>query len=151
MGETQNLRNNRVEKYDPIYGRFVRDIKTTDIINIFKKGTATSSDTITWDMVTYTTDANHALYPYIFGAHACGITSCPQIVMYGPDSTTLIAIQTDNTGQGYHIGTGCECPLTRIAPSSTITLTMHGMTSTTDTICAWVVAKREPIVSIVEN
>jgi len=149
-GESQNLRNNRVEKYDPVYGRFVRDVKTTDIVNIFAKASPTSSDTITWDMATYTTDANHALYPYIFGVHACGITSCPQVYMVNGTST-IMAIQSDNLGDGQNLVTGCECPLTRIAPSSTITLTVNNMTSTTDTVCAFIVAKREPIVSVVEN
>jgi len=102
-------------------------------------------------MVTYTTDANHAVFPYIFGAHHCGVTSCPQFLIYGPDSTTLMAFQTDVIGQGYHIVTGCECPLTRIAPSSTITISVLNATNTTDTYCAWIVAKREPIVAIVEN
>ena len=77
MGETQNLRTNRVDKYDPLVGRFIRDIKTTDIVNIFAKGTPTSNDTISWDMVTYTTDAYSQIFPYIFGAHHCGVTTCP--------------------------------------------------------------------------
>lgn len=151
MGETQNLRNNRKEKYDPIYGRFVRDIKTTDIVNIFAKASPTSNDTLDWNMITYTTDANHAVFPYIFGAHACGICSCPQFFMFN-GTTTIMAIQTDNTGEGQNIVTGCECPFTRIAPSSTLSIHMVNVGAcTADTFCAFIVAKREPIVAVVEN
>ena len=150
MGETQNLRINRKDKYDPLYGRFVRDCKVTDIINLFEKTTLTSSDTAAFDLVTYNNDANHAVFPYIIGAHVCGVTSCPQFFMVNGTST-IIALQTDNTGQGYTVVTGCDCPLTRVAPSSAITISMNGFLSTTDTVCAWLVAKREPIVSVVEN
>ncbi len=151
MGETQTTRHPRVEKYDPLKGRFIRDIKTTDIINIFAKASPTSNDTLSWDMVTYTTNAYVNLYPYIFGAHHCGTATCPQFLVYGPDSTTLMAIQTDNTGEGYTIVTDCNCPLTRIAESSTITITVLNATNTTDTYCAWIVAKREPTLSVVED
>ncbi len=151
MGETQNLRIKRVEKYDPTKGRYIRDMKTTDIVNIFKKGSPTSNDTLSWDMATYTTDANSQIFPYIFGAHHCGITTCPQFIVYGPSATTLMAFQTNINGEGYHIVTGCDCPLTRIAESSTITITVLNATCTTDTYCAWIVAKREPILTVVED
>ncbi len=151
MGETQNLRTNRIDKYDPLVGRFIRDIKTTDIINIFAKGSPTSNDTVSWDMVVYTTDAYNQIFPYIFGAHHCGVTTCPQFIVYGPSSDTLMAFQTNINGQGYHLVTGCDCPLTRIAPSSTITINVPNATNTTDTYCAWIVAKKEPILSLVED
>ena len=148
-GESQNLRNNRKEKYDPLYGRFVRDMKVTDIVNLYAKAAATSSDTITWDMATYTTDANHAVYPYIFGVHVCGVSTCAQIsILNGTD--TVMTLMPGPYGSD-DIVTGCECPFTRIGPSDTLTIHARFMTSTTDTICAWLVAKREPIVSIVEN
>lgn len=149
MGETQNLRNNRKEKYDPKYGRFVRDIKTTDIVNIFAKSAAGASNTAGWDMTSTVNDANHALYPYIFGAHHCGTSSCPQFVML-VNSTTVMAIQTDDLGEGQNLVTDCECPLTRVAPSSTITIYVPSAVAT-DTYCAFIVAKREPNVSVVEN
>jgi len=151
MGETQNLRNNRIEKYDALYGRHVRDIKTTDIINIFAKESPTDSDTVEWNMVTYTTDANHAVYPYIFHAHNCGICTCAQ--MYLMNGTDTVACLMPGPNDHDTIITGCDCPFTRIAPSSTLTIRMEGVTSacTADTYCAWVVAKREPIVSVVEN
>ena len=149
MGETQNLRNNRVEKYDPIYGRFVRNIKTTDIINLFAKSASGVANTAGWIMTTYETDANHALYPYIFGAHHCGTSSCPQFVML-VNGTTAMAIQTDVNGEGQNLVTDCECPLTRVAPNSTLAIFVPTAVAT-DTYGAFIVAKREPIVPIVEN
>ena len=151
MGETQTTRHPRVEKYDPLKGRFIRDIKTTDIINIFAKASPTSTDTISWDMVTYTTDAYSNLYPYVFSAHHCGTDTCPQFIVYGPNSTTIMAIQTDNNGEGYTIVTDCNCPLARVAESSTITISVLNATNTTDTYCAWIVAKKEPLLSVVED
>ena len=150
MGETQTTRHQRVEKYDPLKGRFIRDIKTTDIINIFAKASPTSNDTLSWDMVVYTTDAYSNLYPYIFGAHHCGTATCPQFVVLN-DSTTAIAIQTDNNGEGYTVGSHCECPLMRVAESSTITIHVANATNTTDTYCAWIVAKKEPTLGVVED
>ena len=150
MGETQNLRTMRVDKYDPLKGRFCRDIKTTDIINIFAKASPTSNDTVSWDMVTYTTDANVNLYPYIIGGHHCGTATCPQFIILN-NSSTAMAFQTDQTGQGYDIVTNCNCPLMRVAESSEITIHVPNATNTTDTYCAFIIAKREPILSVVED
>ena len=146
MGETQNLRHNRVEKYDPLTGRFVRDIKTTDIVNVFGKGSPAAANTVAWDQTTVTTDANTILFPYIFSAHA---TTAGQVVMYA-DGSTIASLLVDGTNQESII-TNCNCPITRIGPSSTITLTWLNATATADTYCAWVVAKREPIISKVED
>lgn len=151
MGETQTTRHPRVEKYDPLKGRFIRDIKTTDIINIFGKGSPTASDTASWDIVTYTTDAHSNLYPYIIHCHHDGTATSPQFIVYGPDSATAMAIQCDQNGEGYTIVTDCNCPLMRVAESSTITITVLNATNTTDTYCAWITAKKEPTLSIVED
>ncbi len=69
MGETQNLRQQFVLKYDPLYGRFSRVIKTTDLPDIGHKAapTATSTD---FELDNYVVDANHALFPYIFTVHS---------------------------------------------------------------------------------
>ncbi len=148
-GETQNLRTNRIDKYDPLYARYSRYIKTTDIPDIGHKAvpTATSTD---WDMATYTTDANHALYPYIFTVHSTNTAA--QFIIYNGATTTALSLQVDSTGS-QSIVTGCDCPLMRIAPSSTLTITVPGefIDNLTDTYAAFVVAKREPIPSVVEN
>jgi len=62
-----------------------------------------------------------------------------------------MAIQTDNNGEGQNIVTSCDCPLTRVAESSTITINILGATNTTDTYSAFIVAKKEPILTKVEN
>ena len=45
MGETQSLRHVRIDKYDPLYGRFSREIKTTDIVVVGGKTTPSSTAT----------------------------------------------------------------------------------------------------------
>ncbi len=152
MGETQNLRAVRVDKYDPLKGRYIRDIKTTDIVNIYEKASPTSNDTVSWDMVTYTTDANSQIFPYIFGAHHCGTSTCPQFILQnGTGTVDIMALQTDINGEGQNLVTGCNCPLTRVGESSQILIHVNNATNTTDTYCAWLVAKREPILSVVED
>jgi len=149
MGETQNLRQTFTLKYDPLYGRFSRHIKTTDIPNLGAKSapSATSTD---WDMITYTTDANHALFPYIFTVHSTNTAA--QFIMYNGETSTTLSLQVNDT-ENTTIVTSCDCPLTRIAPSSTLTVTVPGalINNLTDTYAAFVIAKREPIPSVVEN
>jgi len=150
MCETQNLRTNRRDKYDPLKGRFIRDIKATDIVNIYSKEVATTNDTVSWDLVTpYVVGANTDLYPYIFGAHHGGTDSCPQFALV-VDTTTIMALQADAVGQGQNLVTGCNCPLTRVAEGSTIEVIVPYAVAG-DTYCAWLVCKREPILSVVEN
>ena len=149
MGETQNLRQNFVLKYDPLYGRFSRVIKTTDLPDIGHKAVPTTTLT-DWDMATYTTDANHALYPYIFSVHSTNTAA--QFIVYKGGTTTALSLQVDSTGS-QTIVTGCDCPLMRIAPSSTVTITVPGefITNTSDTYACFLISKREPIPSVVEN
>jgi len=49
--------------------------------------------------------------------------------------------------------TGCDCPLMRIAPSDTVTITVPGdlITTTADVYAAFLISKKEPIPSVVEN
>ena len=149
-GETQNLRANRIDKYDPLYARYSRYIKTTDIPDIGHKAvpTATSTD---WDIETYTTDANHALFPYLITVHSTNTAA--QFIFYKDGTTTAMSIQVNDTENTTIVAPDCECPLMRIAPSSTLTITIPGefINNLTDTYAAFVVAKREPIPSVVEN
>lgn len=149
MGETQNLRTERVDKYDPLYGRYSRVIKTTDIPNIGAKAVPTVTLTA-WDMVTYTTDANHALFPYIFTVHSTNTAA--QFIVYIDDTTTALSLQVDSK-ESVSLVTGCDCPLMRIAPSSEVKITVpaHLVTNTSDTWAAFLISKREPIPSVVEN
>jgi len=149
MGETQNLRAVRVDKYDPLYGKYSRYIKTTDIPNIGHKAapTATLTD---WDMITYTTDANHALFPYIFTVHSTNTAA--QFIVYKAGTTTALSLQVDSR-RTESLVTSCDCPLMRIAPSSSVKITVPGhlITNTSDTYAAFLISKKEPIPSIVEN
>lgn len=149
MGETQNLRTKRVDKYDPVYGRYSREIKTTDIPDIGDKTvpSATSTD-LTLD--TYTTDANHALFPYIFTVHSTNTAA--EFIVYKDGTTTALSLEVDSTGS-QSIVSGCNCPLMRIAPSSTVSIVVPGhlIDNTTDTYAAFLISKQEPIPSVVEN
>jgi len=149
MGETQNLRTNRIDKYDQLYGRFSRDIKVTNIPNIGHKAACTTTLT-DWDMCTYTTDANHALFPYIFTVHSTNTAA--QFIVYKAGTTTALSLQVDS-GRTESLVTDCNCPLMRIAPSSTVTITVPGhlITNTSDTYAAFLISKLEPIPSVVEN
>lgn len=149
MGETQNLRTNRVDKYDPLYGKYSRVIKTTDIPDIGHKAACTTTLT-DWDMITYTTDANHALFPYIFTVHSTNTAA--QFIVYKGATTTALSLQVNDT-ENTTIVSHCDCPLMRIAPSDTVTITVPGhlITNTSDTYAAFLISKQEPIPSIVEN
>jgi len=150
MGETQNLRTTRIDKYDPLKGRYIRDIKATDIINIYSKEVATTNDTVSFDLVLpYEVGANTDLYPYIFGVHHCGTDTCPQFALV-VDTTTIMALQTGAVGEGQNLVTGCNCPLTRVAEGSEIEVIVPYAVAG-DTYCAWLVCKREPILSVVED
>jgi len=148
MGETQNLRAVRVDKYDPVYGKYSRVIKTTDIPSVGHKGvpSATAPD---WEMVTYTVDEDHALYPYIFTVHSTNTAA--QFIVYD-GTTTVLSLQVDSTG-AQSIVTDCDCPLTRIAPEGTLKIKVpeHVINNLTDTYSAFLICKKEPIPSIVEN
>lgn len=149
MGETQNLRTVRVDKYDPLYGRYSRYIKTTDLPNIGHKAAPTATNT-NWDMVTYTVDASHALFPYIFTVHSTNTAA--QFIVYIGNTTTALSLQVDSK-RSESLVTGCDCPLMRVAPSSSVKITVPGaiITNTSDTYAAFLISKKEPIPSIVEN
>lgn len=151
MGETQNLRTNRIDKYDPLYGRYSRYIKTTDMPDIGYKGAPTDADTAGWEMVTYTTDASHALFPYLFTVHSTNTAA--QFIVYKAGTTTALSIQVNDTENTTITAPDCECPLMRIAPSSTVSIYVPGhlISNTTDTYAAFLISKQEPIPSVVEN
>jgi len=149
MGETQNLRHVRVDKYDPKYGRFKRYIKTSDIPDIGHKAVPTTTS-IDWDMATYTVDSTHELFPYLFTVHSTNTAA--QFIVY-KNSTTALSIQVNDRENTTIVAPDCECPLMRAAPSDTVKITVPGtfITNTSDTYAAFLISKREPIVSEVEN
>ncbi len=150
MGETQNKRAVWIDKYDPLYGRWAREIKATDIPDIGHKAVPTTTNT-DWDMDTYTTDANHALFPYLFTVHSTNTAA--QFIVYKGASTTALSIQVNDTENTTVASPGCDCPLMRIGPSDTVTITVPGtfITNTADTYAAFLISKREPLPAVVEN
>lgn len=149
MGETQNLRQEFVLKYDPLVARFVRDIKTTDIPDIGGKETPTATST-DLELDEYVVPANHALYPYIFTVHSTNTAA--QFIIYKNATTTALSLQVDST-RSESLVTNCNCPFTRFAPSDTVTIVVPGdlITNTSDIYSGFLIAKQEPIPSVVEN
>ncbi len=149
MGETQNLRTERVDKYDPLYARYSRYIKATDLPDIGGKQapTATSTDLV---LDTYTVDDEHALFPYIFTVHSTNTAA--QFIVYKDLTTTALSLQVDSL-RSESLVTGCDCPLMRIAPSGTVSIVVPGhlIDNITDTYSAFLISKLEPIPSVVEN
>ncbi len=150
MGETQNLRAVRVDKYDQNYGRFKREIAATNIPQIGHKAVPTTTST-DWDMVTYTVGAGFELSPYLFTAHSTNTAA--QFIVYKNSTTTALSIQVNDTENTTVQSPGCECPLMHLAPSDTVTITVPGtfITNTSDTYAAFLISKLEPIVTTVEN
>ncbi len=150
MGETQNLRNNRVEKYDQNYGRFKREIKATNLPHIGHKAAPTTTST-DWAMDTYVVDANHELFPYLFTCHSTNTAA--QFILYKNNTTTALSIQVNDTENTTVQSPGCDCPLTRYAPLDTVSIVVPGafLTNTSDTYAAFLISKLEPIVAVVEN
>lgn len=149
MSEQQNLRQNFVLKYDPLYARFSREIKTTDIPNIGYKGVSTVTAE-NWDMFTYTVDDDHALFPYIFTVHSSNTAA--QFVVLIDTTTTALSLQVDSL-RSESLVTDCECPLMRVAPGEEVKITVpgHVIDNFTDTYAAFLIAARQPIPSVVEN
>lgn len=149
MGETQNLRQQIVLKYDPLVGRYIREIKTTDIPHIGHKAAPTTTST-DWVMDTFVNDANHNVFPYIFTVHSTNTAA--QFIVYKNSTTTALSLQVDSTAS-QSLVTGCNCPFFRIAPSDTVTIVVPGhiLTNTSDTYASFLISKREPLVSVVEN
>ncbi len=150
MGETQNLRVARIDKYDPNYGRFKREIKVTDIPQIGHKAAPTTTST-DWEMDEYIVDANHELFPYLFTAHSTNTAA--QFIIYKNSTTTALSIQVNDTENTTVQSPGCACPLMRLAPLDTVTIVVPGalITNTSDTYSAFLVGSLEPLVSVVEN
>ncbi len=152
MSETQNLRHNRTEKYDPLTGRFIRDIKGTDIIVCGGKQRPAVTDTNTWwDFATITTDAYSQLFPFLFTGH--GTNTRSQFILIRGASETMGSIQMNGTENQTVQSPDCGCPLFRVAPSSTVRILIPPdiTTSTVDTYAAFLYMKKEPIITFAED
>lgn len=146
MGETQNLRQIRVDKYDALLGRYMRDVKATDIVIVGNKGTPTT--TADWDIDSETTDADTQLFPYLFTVHSTN-TAAQFIVYVG--ASTMSSLQVDSTANQTLQAPGSDTPIFRVPASSTVKITVTGITSTADIYAAFLYCKREPLLTVAEN
>ncbi len=151
MSETQNLRHQRVEKYDPLTGRYKRAIKGSDIIICGGKQRPAVTDTATWwTFATLTTDAYSELFPFLFTGHSTHTRA--QFILIRGANETVGSIQMNGTENQTINSPDCECPLFRVAPSSTVRILVPPdiCTSTVDTYAAFLYLKKEPTVNYAE-
>ena len=146
MGETQNLRVVRVDKYDALLARYMRDVKCTDIVVVGNKGTPTT--TADWIIGTETVDADTQLFPYLFTVHSTN-TAAQFIVHVG--TSTVSSLQVDSTANQTLQAPGCDCPIFRVPAGETVKVTVTGITSTADEYAAFLYCKREPLLTVAEN
>lgn len=138
----------RQEKYDPLNGKWIRDVKASDIVVVGTMDQLTSTAEAVAPSVT--TDANSVLYPYLFVAEACTNDVHFAIVVGG---STQHSMKTDIYNYNQKIEMRPYAPITKVGPSSSITIVvwqdLHGV-STID-YQAWLTCKREPIPERLES
>ena len=135
----------RHEKYDPLNGKWLRDVKTSDIVVVGAKGELTSTgDTIAQ---TVTTDANTVLYPYLFVCEACTSDFIFTIVV---GNSTQHSLKTGTYDRTQKIEMRPDAPITKVEASSSVSVVVSNPSGTTD-YQAFLTCKREPIPSRLET
>jgi len=128
------------KKYDSLTGRYVRDIKSNDIVHVTAKYAQYSAGTMTFTAL----DANTELFITGFGVSSTLAGGNYFYITIG--SSTVLPISLATGGQASYISTR-DAPLARAAASSTISLCVGAA----GTVSAWMCGVREPIISKVET
>ena len=126
----------RTEKYDPLTGKFVRDIRTNDIVNTTVRSVAGGT------IVTSTNGANTILYPYIFTLQS--VTGFA-IVALMAGTATLGIYATGTNEEMMSIVSTPEAPLGRVPASTSLSVVVVSTETGNATIAVTVVSKRVPI------
>lgn len=126
----------RVEKYDPLTGTYVREMRTNDPVTSI--GRSASSTLI----FTTTNGANTELFPYILHA---GCTSTGQFVVSLLAGTATLGIYASDYYGQLNIVSVPDAPLGKVAASTTLSLEVIATPVSGATINATVVSKRVPI------
>ena len=135
----------RHEKYDPLNGKWLREVAPTDIVVIGARGVSytATSDTV---VDSHTTSSNDILYPYLFVVEACTSEAVFAIVVGG---STQHSMKTDNYNFNQKIEMRPDAPITKVNASTNISITMYNPSGTTE-YQAFLTCKREPIPERVE-
>lgn len=125
-----------IEKYDPLTGVSIRDIRTNDIVTSRgRSGTSTL-------LFSTTNGANTNLYPYILHA---GCTSTGGFVIALMAGTTTLGIYGSDWYGNLNIVSTPDAPLGKIAASTTLSVEVIATPAANATINVAVVSKRVPL------
>ena len=127
----------RIEKYDPLTGEFVRDIRTNDIVTTTARSAAGGSG-----IATSTNGADTILYPYMI--HVQSVTGYAIIALMA-GTTTLGIYGTGTNEEMMSIVATPESPLGKVPASTTLGVDVVATETTGATISVTVVSKRVPI------
>ncbi len=126
----------RTEKYDPLTGEFVRDIRTNDIVPTTVRSAAGGT------IVTSTNGANTNLYPYIFTVQS--VTGFAIVALMAGTTTLGIYATGTNEEMASFISTP-EAPLGKVPASTSLSVVVVATETGNATIAVTVVSKRVPI------
>ena len=126
----------RVEKYDPLTGEFVRDIRTNDIVTSQGRSAASTL------LFTTTNGADTNLYPYII--HVQSMTGIAVVALMA-GTTTLGVYATGTNEEMMSIVSSPEAPLGKIAASTSMSVEVIATETGNATVNVTVISKRVPI------
>lgn len=126
----------RVEKYDPLTGQFVREIRTNDIVTSVGRS---ASSTL---LFSTTNGANTNLYPYAL--HFGAVTGYAVIALMA--GTTTLGIYYSGTSEDARdIIATPESPLGKVPASTTMSVEVIATETSGATVNVTVISKRVPI------
>ncbi len=127
----------RTEKYDPLTGEFVRDIRNNDIVTTTARSAAGGAA-----IASSTNGANTNLYPYMITVQS--VTGYA-IVALMAGTTTLGIYATGTTEEMASFISTPEAPLGRVPASTSLSVDVVATETGNATIAVTVVSKRVPI------
>jgi hypothetical protein len=134
-------------RYDPLYGRDVRDLKATDIVNTSGRVTGTVASTSVCSIVV---GSNLVMYPYHWrvSVDTSTVTTFALIV----DSTTVAYLTTGGTLGlfGEEMKGSIESPIGKVSASSTL-MVLAISASAGVTYTSQIVSNREPLLTKIET
>lgn len=136
MGEEKEKIWVRIEKYDPLTGQFIRDIRTNDIVTSVGRS---ASSTL---LFSTTNGANTNLYPYIL--HFGSVTGYAVIALMA-GTTTLGIYATGTNEEARDIISTPEAPLGKVPASTTLSVETIATETAGATVNVTVISKRVPI------
>jgi hypothetical protein len=127
----------RTEKYDPLTGVFVRDMRVNDIVITTARSAAGGTG-----IATSTNGANTNLYPY---ALHVGVETGYAIISLMSGTTTLGIYFTGTSDDMINIISTPDAPLGKVAASSSLSVDVLATETAGATINVTVISNRVPI------